>query len=517
MSGALLPGRVGPAVRQLTWPAAWTAPALTAVCIGLWALLSAAINTGQFADNIEEFVWAQSFESGYWKHPPLPSWMLRTAIQVFGFWSGWTYVLAAICFIGATFFTWRVALRLGGERVAAIAVLLQGLHLGFSWRAQEYNHNTVLVLFSGMTVLAVMRALETQRRREWLAAGLCAGLAVLSKYQALVLIAGIALALVTMGALKDKRTRAGCLLAALVALLVLTPHIAHLLKGHTDSIRYALHNFQAVDPLAALRRVIAYSFNQLRFHAPMLLAIGLVVLGGRGVFRNTAGSPLDEACAAALAPEQVRAWMIGLVAWPIGFMVAIALVGGMKLHAQWGLPAFQFLVIAIALRLARGLPSLKLRALARAVLMVHLFNAVIFSWLALGREPTGSRVDRAYPARQLTEAVLKDWQHLTACPLKFIVGPSFEAGIVSVYSGSYPQVLEQGDFSKSPWIDPERLRQAGSVVLGYAGDDAPLAHSLMVPLRGKRSTHRVSWSIVAPGAPCEATTDRPGRTKNDSP
>lgn len=513
MSGVYSPARIASVSRRLAWPLAWSAPALTAICIGLWVVLAAAINTGQFADNIEEFVWAQSFEAGYWKHPPLPSWLLRATIQAFGFWSGWTYVLAALCFIGTAFFVWRVALRLGGQRVAAIAVLLQGLHLGFSWRAQEYNHNTVLVLFSAMTVWAVMRALETKRWRDWFLAGLCAGLAVLAKYQALVMIVGVLIALGLMGALKDKRTRQGCVLAVLGTLLVLLPHIVYLLQGHTTSITYAMQNLQEVRWMTALRRVIAYLVNQLRFHSPMLLAIGLVVLTGRSAFRSSDPSPTDQPPAAVLADHEVRAWLAGLVAWPIGFMAIMALAGGMKLQAQWGLPAFEFLVIFIALRLVRGLPRLRVRALAQAVVIVHVFNAVLFSWLTLGKAPTGSRVDRAYPSRALSEAVLRDWQSATACPLQFVVGPSFEAGIVSVYSGSYPQVLEDGDRAKSPWVDPERIRRAGSVVVRYETHEEASATSIWVPLRGKDSTHHVSWSIVPPEMECETTA----RTTHASP
>ena len=35
-------------------------------------------------DNMEELVWANSFEIGYQKHPPLPSWILYPLTKVFG-------------------------------------------------------------------------------------------------------------------------------------------------------------------------------------------------------------------------------------------------------------------------------------------------------------------------------------------------------------------------------------------------------------------------------------------------
>jgi len=35
-------------------------------------------------DNMEELVWANSFEMGYQKHPPLPTWVLYPLTMIFG-------------------------------------------------------------------------------------------------------------------------------------------------------------------------------------------------------------------------------------------------------------------------------------------------------------------------------------------------------------------------------------------------------------------------------------------------
>ena len=44
--------------------------------LAIWVSLSAFINTSQFGDNFEQFNWAHSWEWGYWKHPPLTTWLL---------------------------------------------------------------------------------------------------------------------------------------------------------------------------------------------------------------------------------------------------------------------------------------------------------------------------------------------------------------------------------------------------------------------------------------------------------
>jgi 4-amino-4-deoxy-L-arabinose transferase-like glycosyltransferase len=168
---------------------------LTAFAIAAWSVAAAYINPAQFADSLEQFSWAHGLELGYWKHPPLPTWLIIAPIRLIGFSIYWTYALAAACFAGTAFFTWRITQRLFGPQAAVFAVLLIGLHIGFSWRAQLYNHNTVLILCVAATVWATLRALDSGKQSSWLLVGGLAGLAMLSKYQALVPLVGIVLAL----------------------------------------------------------------------------------------------------------------------------------------------------------------------------------------------------------------------------------------------------------------------------------------------------------------------------------
>lgn len=478
----------------------WLAPALTVAGIGLWVLLAALTNSGQFADSIEQFVWAQSLESGYWKHPPLPSWLLWGAIKVFGFWSDWTYVLAGLCFAGTALLTWDIARRLGGTRVATIAVLLQGLHLGFSQRAQLYNHNTVLLLFSALTVWAVLRAVASYRTRDWLLAGACGALAVLSKYQAVLLLGGILLALVLAGELRDRRQRSGVGWALVTATLILLPHAAGQLWGETSPVRYAITRMEGQTLAAQLDSLRGFAISQLRFHLPVALAIALAVWNGR---RTRTGARLGIDPDLALRRWQ-RAWLIGLVAWPAAATVVLPLGSGMLLQAQWGLPAFQFLVLYLAFKLA-GRPSpLAHGVLTRSVLGVQLVNASFFVVGQLMPVPADRRLDPAYPARKLAAAVLSDWHKVTACPLKFVVGPSFEGGFVSIHAGGYPQVLEDGDLRKSPWIDPQAMRRDGRVVLELKTGDGTHGDSSRMAVSRTQLPSQLSWTVVAPELGCDA-------------
>ena len=472
----------------------WSTPAFTAVGIALWVLLASLTNSGQFADNIEQFVWAQSLEPGYWKHPPLPSWLLWAAVKLFGFWSGWTYLLSAACFCGTAFFGWRIAGRIAGARVAGIAVLLQGLHLGFSQRAELYNHNTVVILFSSMTVWAVLRALDRSRLRDWALVGACAGLALLSKYQAVVILGGILLALVLSGELNDRQVRLGCACAVLVALAMFAPHFAAVLGTEHSPVGYALSQFQPRSWATVLQSLLGYFFSQVRFHLPMVIAVALVAWTARRDAAAVGTGPAEGA----MEPARARAWMLGLVVWPLAFTMLLPLGSGMLLQAQWGLPTLQFFVLYLAVKVAAALPSVPALGFLRAVVSVQVLSALVFLGAPLA---TDRRVDTAYPAQRVAMAVQQDWNSATNCPLKFVAGPSFEAGLVSVYSGGYAKVLEDGDFRKSPWVDPIDMQRSGYVMMKRAvvtGEIAPLAFS-----SDGDWPAGLSWTVVAPAVKCE--------------
>jgi hypothetical protein len=137
---------------------------------------------------------------------------------------------------------------------------------------------------------------------------------------------------------------------------------------------------------------------------------------------------------------------------------------------------------------------------------VHAPLLVTSLWPQLLPDPPGParRIDVRYPAALLAEAVRRDWRSATPCPLKLIVGPSFEAGMVAFYSSNPPRVLEDGDLRKSPWISADELARFGAVYVSSRTEDLPVArarerHSLAVD-----AGRRVEWVIAAPPA-CDPT------------
>ena len=88
-----------------------------------WLWLSNRIVLAPPTDNIEQLIWVRSLEWGYYKHPPLPTWLLWPVVRLLG-WNAWaTYVLGAACTLGAFALLWNMLRGMRGEAYAATAAL----------------------------------------------------------------------------------------------------------------------------------------------------------------------------------------------------------------------------------------------------------------------------------------------------------------------------------------------------------------------------------------------------------
>lgn len=439
------------------------AVAVALALVMAWAVWAAVFNTAQFGDNIEQFGWAQSLELGYRKHPPLPSWVLGAVVRLFGPSIYWAYALSTLCLLGTAWFTWLIGRRLIGERAAAAAVVLWGLNLAFSQRVQLYNHNTVLVLCIGACVWLAMRAMASPRHpnRWWLAAGAVAGAAMLSKYQALVPLGGLAL-VCAVSMKPGERRRLG--LAAAAMALVFAPHAVWMVQHDFSTLRYASEAVQSSGLLQRLGFIASFIANQARMAFPALLALALCAWLVKPGMR--------AASSVALPALPWRLWMFGLLWAGLGVLVVMALVAGVSLRNHWGVQALQFLSLWIACRWDRRAP-INLRGLVGVALAVH---AGSFAWYAAEhREPSAvlssRRIDTLYPAQRLAGAAVGHWTDSTSCPLKYVSGDGFDAGLVALYSGGRLAVFESE--AATPWVLADDIKRRGALYVLAEGDEVP--------------------------------------------
>ncbi len=460
---------------------------LTLVC---WVLATVAVSTGQWGDHLEQFVWAHGVQWGYHKHPPLPTWLLAATISAFGPSIYWADALALVCLMGAALFTYGVARELFGREVAALALLLLSLMHAYSGRASLFNHNSVMLLTVSGAAWCVLGALKPDGSWSmWLLAAVAAALAILSKYQAVVPLAGIVLAAALTGELAPPRARRGLAAAVAVALVLLAPHLIWL-YGHGAALGYATQQGRSLTGAERAWNVVSFLVQQLRYLIGPLLLFGLLSLLPGPRTDRIAGQTRRQ-----------RAWLVGLVAFPFWATVLTGPLFGIELQNHWGYQALQFVTLWLAWRL-RPLAPVASGSWIAVALAIH--GVLLAIALADPDIHTGKavRVDGNYPAQALADAVAADWKDDSLCPLRLVVGPSFEAGIVSVYGGGTARVLEDGSYAKSPWIAPAEVTRHGAVYV--ASDPAKLPTKGVTKVNwmdaggSAQSPRRIYWAIAPP-------------------
>lgn len=476
-----------------------------------WVGWTSAWDTGLYGDNVEQFVWSHSMELGYYKHPPLPTWLMGLALSIVG--SHWwlTNALAAACVAATGVFTWLTARELCGERTANIAITLWGLQQCFSVSAEIYNHNTVLVLCMSALTYTVLRALSSvPDMRWWLASGILAACAMLAKYQAaLPLLALVAAILLTA------RTRRIYLLWRLALVLLVFfvffgPHLYWGIANRFPSLRYASEVLESGGLARRASWVITFAVNQIRMVLPLLLAIMLAALVARFNRRVTVNAvvrtSMTSTPAGRWSEREVSIW-IGCLVWgPVAALILVSLLSGSALRNHWGVQLFQFLSIWIAWRW-RYSAILNLRNLVFAAVLVH---AAGFLYYAIKQSDKTAaladrRADSAYPGRRMSDAAVAHWKRFSNCPLRIVAG-DFEAGLVSAYAKGSPVVFTAP--VATPWVGESDIQRYGALYVSDKNTNLPanVMETIKWSLSGgaQPAEKYVQFGVRLPASPCPA-------------
>lgn len=316
---------------------------LIAVTAALRLLLGAWL--GLSVDECYTVVMGRQLELGYFDHPPLMYWLAGITSRLSG--SEAPLVMRApfvVLFAGTTWLVFRLSSLPFGPRAGAASALLLNLVLFFTVCAGGWVlPDGPLLFFSVAAVLCLARALPGPpgtTRRQWLGFGLLAGLALLSKYHAVFVLAGAGLYLLLSPSARHWIRRPEPWLALLVAAAVFSPVLLwNALSG------WASFRFQG-------GRAGSLAEGQ---GSPLFDSVG-----GQALWTTPwIGIPLLGALLGALRrgrSHDARLLLACLGALPIGFFTGLSALGVRGL-AHWPLPGYFFLVPLLGAALSERLQA----------------------------------------------------------------------------------------------------------------------------------------------------------------
>ncbi len=328
--------------------------AATVVRIGFaWAL-------GLGVDESYMVATGRMLRLGYFDHPPASWWMQWAGAQLFGTDAPLAVRLPFIAaFALSTWLMYRLGAAVADRRAGLWAAVLLSLSPVFgvttaSWVLPDGPLDLALL----GAALCLVHALPARGRAGWawwIGTGLCAGLALFSKYTAVLTIGGALVYLLTSPVHRRWLARPEPYVAGLLALAVFAPVVAWNATHH-----WASFAFQG-------DRAVGLRFRPLQF---------FVVLGGEALFvLPWIWAPMMACFLGAIrrGPGASQSWLLVCLGFPpiLGFAL-IAVVSQSRVLYHWAAPGylmlFPLLGAAVAARV--HLPRVRRLVTGTAVLVL---------------------------------------------------------------------------------------------------------------------------------------------------
>jgi 4-amino-4-deoxy-L-arabinose transferase-like glycosyltransferase len=197
------------------------------IVLALVALrLVAAAFTPITFDEAYYWMWSKHLAGGYYDHPPMVALVIRLGTLIAGDTELGVRLVSILLALPMSWAMYEATWVLfGGRRVAATTTILLNVTLMAAVGTMIVTPDAPLLVASSFVLLALAKVLQTGRGAWWLAVGVAAGCALLSKYTALFFGPAILIWLSIVPKLRHWLISPWLYLGGLVAVLLFTPVI----------------------------------------------------------------------------------------------------------------------------------------------------------------------------------------------------------------------------------------------------------------------------------------------------
>lgn len=366
---------------------------------------------------------------GYFDHPPIAWWLSAGAARLFGSAAPVVVRLPFIAaFAGSCWLLFVLSRRLAGAGAGFWAVVAFNLApvFGVATGGWVLPDGPLVLGLLGFAV-CLLRALESDGRGWWRAAGLAAGFAMLSKYSAALVILGAVAAMLITPAWRQRLRGPWPWIGAGVAVAAFSPVILWNLQSGWASFafqggRAAAARFNPAGPLIVLAGGAAFLLPWI--WGPAVWAWGRALRDGRGA-----------------------GFLLACMAAPPVVLFAVVALWSRQVLFHWAAPGYLFMLPLLG-RFLAGCDGVWLRraAAASAVVVVAALGVVTLEVrthaLALPRDPALQAVDwtglrPALEARGLAQGVIAAPNWSAMGKIDYALGPGFDVICLNVDARQY--------------------------------------------------------------------------------
>ena len=463
----------------------------------LWTAIPLLSGYAPALDAIEMHSWSLAWQWGYYKHPPLPAWIVALTEVLVGKTSLALILPSVLSIVLCYLAIGKLAHQLLQPKLAVVALFLSSTSLFYQLWAVGFNHNVVQIPLWAWTVTCLYQALLRGYKTDWFILGLVYGLTLLAKYTAVLLVPPAILFICLTPSVKQRLRWSDVLWMLFGAILILSPHGLWLIQHHFESFHYATTRLSGVGHWG--RSFLGFIGTAVFAHSALLIAWASVVWRGSRLKKQV---------------QQVEGMSDNgrfLVFLGFGPFVLACIIGltGKTLAPMWAMAMLPLCGVALVYWLSESALKFYRPVWLSAWLIFQLLVVTAF-WMkgsVLYSQLSKRSLRANYPVVALAQTVQTHWQHrFPGRPLRYVVGPIWEAGVVSFYIADTPYVIPDGDFSATPWISRENIKAYGAVLLNPSAETlARFAHAEIQPKLILPATLpnmpqvELTWAWVAPG------------------
>jgi 4-amino-4-deoxy-L-arabinose transferase-like glycosyltransferase len=282
----------------------------------------------------EAYYWTWSKESvlSFLDHPPMIAWFIRFGTAVFGDTTLGVRFAGILAMLVTQLLLADIVRRVTHDvRAVVLAVLMPEAALYYGLLMAKVSPDVALIPFAVAMVWALIRLYESNDARWWLAAGLFAGLALLSKFTAIMLVPAVAAFMLVPDWRRRWLVSPYPWVAALIAVAVFLPVLIWNAEHDWASFRFQLVRATAAYALSfrTLGDFIGLQFGLVGFILLPVVLSGVALTAWRGYRRGDAVAILLST--SVFVPFGYFFWKslslrVGdtwpMFMWPIGFAAA---------------------------------------------------------------------------------------------------------------------------------------------------------------------------------------------------
>ena len=425
--------------------------------IATWSFLPTFIGNSINRDTMQIVYWGREMEWGYFKHPPLLSWITEFVVRVFGASDLAIYMASEVLMVVSFYVVYRLSRKYLSSLQSVMAVVALPVMGYYSYLVPHLNHNIILIPFWALTIYLSYEAIEERKRWSWVWLGLCLGLGILSKYTILLLPTLLLIYILATPAHRPLLRRPELWLGVAVCLAVILPHLVWLAHNGFPTLQYLAADAEVGDGGPLLRRLVNPVDGLLKM-AGMCGSLLLTMVCGLGLPRLQVP-----------ALRSRERFLLTMTLGPVALVLVLALLTGGEFHNEWATPFFVTLPVLLLVLFysqpgARQVNRFLVWVSGLSAAMIGVYLAIYSGVLPLAGEAEWAR----FPARDLAAGVAEGWRSVCRGPVPVVIGDSWLAGIASYGLPERPRVYTEADRAMAPWLSDREVREHGAVIVWEA-------------------------------------------------